>query len=92
MEAPSVRDALRGDNASTAARLAPGLMHIENMSLQSLARSNRGVGVNDLRDALGHLWRAAAHGRRGGGEVGVCGGEVGDETRAAEEVKAGGRG
>lgn len=28
------------------------LMHIENMSMQSLARSTRGVGVGDLREAL----------------------------------------
>ncbi len=27
-------------------------MHIENMSLQSLARSTRGVGVTELREAL----------------------------------------
>ncbi|KAJ3859390.1 hypothetical protein EV359DRAFT_86464 [Lentinula novae-zelandiae] len=27
-------------------------MHIENISLQSLARSNRGVSVTDLREAL----------------------------------------
>lgn len=27
-------------------------MHIENMSLASLARSSRGVGVTDLREAL----------------------------------------
>ena len=33
-------------------RIAPGLMHIENLSLQSLARSTNGVGVSDLRDAL----------------------------------------
>jgi hypothetical protein len=28
------------------------LMHIENISLQSLARSTRGLGVTDLREAL----------------------------------------
>lgn len=33
-------------------KLAPGLMHIDNKSLQSLARSTRNVGVGDLRDAL----------------------------------------
>lgn len=27
-------------------------MHIENLSLQSLARSTRGLGVTDLREAL----------------------------------------
>lgn len=45
-------DPLRGDGASSRMRLAPGLMHIENLSLQSLARSGRGVGVSDLREAL----------------------------------------
>ncbi|KAI0053018.1 hypothetical protein FA95DRAFT_1055084 [Auriscalpium vulgare] len=45
-------DALRGDGISPRMKLAPALMHIENMSLQSLARSTRGVGVTDLRDAL----------------------------------------
>ena len=52
MEQPSSYDALRGDGASPRLKLAPALMHIENMSLQSLARSTRGVGVTDLRDAL----------------------------------------
>lgn len=36
-------------------KISPALMHISNLSLQSLARSNRGgvgVGVSDLRDAL----------------------------------------
>lgn len=33
-------------------KIAPGLMHISNLSLQSLTRSSRGVGVNELRDAL----------------------------------------
>ncbi|KAH7931244.1 hypothetical protein BV22DRAFT_1027474 [Leucogyrophana mollusca] len=33
-------------------KLSPALMAIENMSLQSLTRSVRGVGVTDLRDAL----------------------------------------
>ena len=33
-------------------KLAPGLMNIDNKSLQSLARSTRNVGVGDLRDAL----------------------------------------
>jgi hypothetical protein len=32
-------------------KLAPGLMHIDNKSLQSL-RSSRNVGVGDLREAL----------------------------------------
>jgi hypothetical protein len=33
-------------------KLSPALMAIENLSLQSLTRSVRGVGVTDLRDAL----------------------------------------
>jgi protein EFR3 len=52
MEPPSSFDPLRRDGISPHLRLAPALMHIENLSLQSLARSTRGVGVTDLRDAL----------------------------------------
>lgn len=33
-------------------KLSPALMAIENLSLQSLTRSVRGVGVMDLREAL----------------------------------------
>lgn len=33
-------------------KISPALMHIENLSLQSLTRPTRGVGVSDLRDAL----------------------------------------
>ena len=33
-------------------KISSALMHIENLSLQSLSRSARGVGVNDLREAL----------------------------------------
>lgn len=33
-------------------KLSPALMHIDNKSLQSLARSTRNVGVGDLREAL----------------------------------------
>lgn len=40
------------DQISPLVKVAPALMHIDNMSLQSLARSNRGVGVTDLREAL----------------------------------------
>ncbi|EJD53693.1 hypothetical protein AURDEDRAFT_180118 [Auricularia subglabra TFB-10046 SS5] len=39
---------IRPANPSTFVKL----MHIENMSMQSLARSTRGVGVGDLREAL----------------------------------------
>jgi hypothetical protein len=53
MEPQSGLDPLRGDGASGArVRLSPALMLSENMSLQSLARSSRGVGVTDLREAL----------------------------------------
>ncbi|KIK67981.1 hypothetical protein GYMLUDRAFT_36788 [Collybiopsis luxurians FD-317 M1] len=53
VERPSTYDAtLRGDGVSPLLKISPGLMHIENISLQSLARSNRGVGVTDLREAL----------------------------------------
>ncbi|TFK55899.1 hypothetical protein OE88DRAFT_1652415 [Heliocybe sulcata] len=33
-------------------KIPPTLMHVENMSLASLSRFNRGVGVTDLREAL----------------------------------------
>jgi protein EFR3 len=33
-------------------KISPALMHIENLSLQSLARTYHGVGVHDLREAL----------------------------------------
>ncbi|OBZ70257.1 Protein EFR3 [Grifola frondosa] len=45
-------DSLRGDGLSPLIKVAPALMHVENLSLQSLARSTRGVGVTDLREAL----------------------------------------
>jgi len=37
---------------SSLLKLSPALMAIENLSLQSLTRSVRGVGVTDLREAL----------------------------------------
>ncbi|KAJ7684029.1 hypothetical protein B0H17DRAFT_1333101 [Mycena rosella] len=43
---------IRGDGISPLLKISPALMHIENISLQSLARSTRGVGVTDLREAL----------------------------------------
>ena len=52
MEPQSNYDPLRRDGVSPHLRLAPSLMHIENLSLQSLSRSSRGVGVADLREAL----------------------------------------
>ena len=52
VEPHSTYDALRGDGVSPRSKIAPALMHIENMSLQSLSRPSRGVGVTDLREAL----------------------------------------
>ncbi|OCB87558.1 hypothetical protein A7U60_g5464 [Sanghuangporus baumii] len=53
----SVESSLNGDSprpehSNPLLKISPALMHISNLSLQSLTRSNRGVGVNDLRDAL----------------------------------------
>ncbi|KAL5530378.1 EFR3 [Sanghuangporus sanghuang] len=53
----SVESSLNGDSprpehGNPLLKISPALMHISNLSLQSLTRSNRGVGVNDLRDAL----------------------------------------
>ena len=42
----------RGDGVSPLLKISPALMHIENISLQSFARSTRGLGVTDLREAL----------------------------------------
>ena len=44
-------DMLRGETPLL--KISPALMHIENLSLASIARSSRGVGVGDLREALG---------------------------------------
>ena len=52
LEPQSNYDPLRRDGISPHLRLAPSLMQIENLSLQSLSRSSRGVGVTDLREAL----------------------------------------
>jgi len=52
MEPQSNYDPLRRDGVSPHLRLAPSLMQIENLSLQSLSRSSRGVGITDLREAL----------------------------------------
>jgi hypothetical protein len=43
---------LQNDGAQPSFKLAPALMHIENLSLASLSRGPRGVGVTDLREAL----------------------------------------
>jgi len=42
----------RGDGVPPLPRISPALMQMNNMSLQSLARSTRGFGVTDLREAL----------------------------------------
>ncbi|OCH92881.1 hypothetical protein OBBRIDRAFT_772486 [Obba rivulosa] len=52
VEGRTAYDSLRGDGISPLIKVAPALMNIDNMSLQSLARSTRGVGVTDLREAL----------------------------------------
>ena len=41
-----------GDNLAPLVKVSPAVMHIENLSRVSLARSTRGVGVTDLREAL----------------------------------------
>ncbi|KAF7292357.1 Cellular morphogenesis-related protein [Mycena chlorophos] len=43
---------IRGDGVSPLLKISPALMHIDNVSLQSLTRSTRGIGVTDLREAL----------------------------------------
>ncbi|KAF8529059.1 hypothetical protein BU17DRAFT_37309 [Hysterangium stoloniferum] len=52
VERQSTHEVLRGDGSSPFLKLSPALMHIENLSLQSLARSQYGIGVHDLREAL----------------------------------------
>ncbi|KAF8517830.1 hypothetical protein JB92DRAFT_2904721 [Gautieria morchelliformis] len=52
VERQSTHDILRGDGVSPFLKISPALMHIENLSLQSLARTQHGVGVHDLREAL----------------------------------------
>ncbi|KAJ7590858.1 hypothetical protein C8J56DRAFT_934069 [Mycena floridula] len=52
IEKPAFDATVRGDGVSPLLKISPALMHIENISLQSLARSTRGVGVSDLREAL----------------------------------------
>ena len=52
LETKTSYDTIRPDGLSPLVKVGPALMHIDNMSLQSLARSTRGVGVTDLREAL----------------------------------------
>ncbi|KAG6830847.1 hypothetical protein H0H92_014499 [Tricholoma furcatifolium] len=48
----SFDNTFKGDGLAPLLKISPALMHIENISQQSLARSSRGVGVADLRTAL----------------------------------------
>ena len=41
-----------GDALAPLVKVSPAYMHLENLSRASLARSTRGVGVTDLREAL----------------------------------------
>ncbi|KAJ6515740.1 hypothetical protein C8R45DRAFT_957459 [Mycena sanguinolenta] len=50
--ATTYESTLRGDGVSPLLKISPALMHIENVSLQSLTRQTRGIGVTDLREAL----------------------------------------
>jgi hypothetical protein len=50
--APGVDCVLRSEGMSPLLKISPALMQIENISLQSLVRSTRGLGVTDLREAL----------------------------------------
>ncbi|PCH41155.1 hypothetical protein WOLCODRAFT_70616 [Wolfiporia cocos MD-104 SS10] len=52
VEANANYDSLHRDGLAPLIKVAPALMHIDNISLQSLTRSTRGVGVTELRDAL----------------------------------------
>lgn len=53
MEAQSPTSDFRGGDAlSPLVKVSPAFMHVENLSRASLARSTRGVGVTDLREAL----------------------------------------
>jgi len=52
IEAQNHLDVLRGEGSSALRKISPALMHIDNISLQSVARSGKGVGVDSLRDAL----------------------------------------
>jgi hypothetical protein len=52
VDRPSSFKGPRGEGLSPLLKISPALMHSENLSLQSLTRSTRAVGVTDLRDAL----------------------------------------
>ncbi|KAI0092076.1 hypothetical protein BDY19DRAFT_928213 [Irpex rosettiformis] len=45
-------DLCRADALAPLVKVPPAFMHIDNLSRASLARSTRGVGVTDLREAL----------------------------------------
>ncbi|TRM67653.1 hypothetical protein BD626DRAFT_564571 [Schizophyllum amplum] len=49
----STTSSIKGDDVSPLLKITPALLRVENnMSIASLARSTRGVGVTDLREAL----------------------------------------
>jgi len=52
VEGPTIQEGFKSNGISPFLKLSPALMHIENLSLQSLVRTQYGVGVNDLREAL----------------------------------------
>lgn len=52
IERPSKQALTPTEGINPVLKISSALMHIENLSLQSLSRSSRGVGVNDLREAL----------------------------------------
>ena len=53
VEKSSSTSSLKDEGVSPLLKITPALMRVENnMSIASLARSTRGVGVTDLREAL----------------------------------------
>ncbi len=52
VEASSNGGDFRADALAPLVKVPPAFMHIDNLSRASLARSTRGVGVTDLREAL----------------------------------------
>lgn len=52
IEASSNNGDFRADALAPLVKVPPAFMHIDNLSRASLARSTRGVGVTDLREAL----------------------------------------
>jgi len=52
VERLSTHEHLGGPSMPSLLKFSPALMNIDNMSLQSLIRTNKGVGIGDLREAL----------------------------------------